>query len=61
MKCPICKGKGEIKSNKLSRMSFIERRREMAKILRKNGFSVREIARMVGYGSTRSVIMATKK
>jgi hypothetical protein len=52
MKCPICKGKGELPEPK---RKFQDRRKEMAVVLLREGFGTREVQRFVGYKSPRSV------
>jgi hypothetical protein len=52
MKCPICKGKGEINYPKNNLRLLRER---AVKILRKNGFGLRETQRLVGYKSPHSI------
>ena len=59
--CPICKGKGKLELPYKDTKVWIIVRRRMAKTLIKNGYSYRQVARLVGYGSTRSVILAMKK
>ena len=61
MKCPICRGKGDIekpysKEHKKYEI-FRKRRIKSAQKLLKNGYSIRQVTKMVGYGSTRSVMM----
>lgn len=50
MKCPVCKGKGKLNDPK---SSFD--RKKATKILRDNGFSLRDIMTLLGYKSPRSV------
>lgn len=53
MKCPICKGKGELP---LPRHALQRHeKRAMAKTLVKNGYSLRQIMRFVGFHSPQSV------
>lgn len=62
--CPVCKGSGKLPHPKLGK-----RRDEtagvalsvMAKSLREQGFSLREIGGFLGYPSPRSVQMLLKK
>lgn len=53
-KCPICKGKGIIKSPSLKAKKLRDKK-DIAKILRKEGYSMREIMRLMNYKSTRSI------
>lgn len=51
VKCPICNGKGELHLF-FGRKSFFEatpKRVKIAKILNKKGFSLRQIAKLMGY------------
>lgn len=52
IKCPVCKGKGEVISPK---MPESELRAEMVKILLKEGFGLREVQRMIGFKSPTAV------
>lgn len=54
-KCPICQGTGKLSKPYTSRLDWAIQRKMMAKTLLKNGYSVRQIQKMCGYGSTRSV------
>lgn len=46
MKCPICKGKGELKQREIS---FTE---AIIKTLYKNGFSMGKISKITGFSKT---------
>lgn len=52
MKCPLCKGCGKVNSNKNLNKEF---RREIVQTLLKANFGIREIQRLVGFKSPRSV------
>lgn len=52
MICPICKGRGEITP---PRRKGTPDNRVMAGLLRKEGYSIREIMRFLNYKSPRSV------
>lgn len=58
MICPCCKGKGQIE-----RSSLVDKpkRREMARKMRKLGFSLSVIMRALNYKSPRSVILACNR
>lgn len=58
MKCPCCKGTGEVESKE-----FVDRklRRHKARQLKKLGFNYREIMRVLGYKSPRSVYLALSR
>lgn len=62
MKCPICKGSGEINfiEHQSKKKEWVEIKKDMARTLIKNGFSYRQVCKLVGYKSTRSVAMAIK-
>lgn len=53
-KCPICKGKGVIDAPAL-RNKEMKAKKDIAKILQREGYSMREIMRLMNYKSTRSV------
>jgi transposase len=57
MKCPICKGSGLIKppKNILNKHDLKMLKREAIYILKEQGYSYREIMKMFGYKSTRSI------
>lgn len=54
MACPVCKGKGRIKSPQ-RKMGETEIKERAVIILRKAGFSFREIMTFVGYKSPHSI------
>lgn len=58
IKCPICKGKGEIP--RPARERRLVDNRVMARLLSDAGYSVREIMRFLGYKSPRSVQVLLK-
>ena len=58
MKCPICKGKGELPEPRQVGRDRAKEKREMARVLRANGYSIRQIADFIGYKSPRSVVLA---
>lgn len=60
MVCPICKGKGEIKQPQRI-MGKAEIKERAVKILRKAGFSYREIMVFTDYKSPRSIGEILKK
>ena len=51
MKCPVCEGTGKIENPK----SDIELKKQAVRILKKNGYGIRQIQRILGYKSPRSV------
>lgn len=54
IKCPICKGEGEINAPSL-RHKRMAAKTVIAQNLKDEGYSFREIMRIMGYKSTRSV------
>lgn len=59
IKCPICKGKGFIiEPNPKDRMI---NNSIMAKLLRKEGYTIRQIMRFLEYKSPRSIQLLLKK
>ena len=57
-KCPVCKGEGTLpEPRKVARDRYTERRK-MAKILRDQGYSMRQIQEFCGWKSVRSVQVA---
>lgn len=54
-KCPICKGSGELEKPYGQTRDLVEVKKKMAKVLRKNGYSYRQIQRFLGYKSPRSI------
>lgn len=61
MKCPICKGSGELPAPNGRIRDKSEERRRIARILHKSGYSYRQIAKVVGWKSPRSVMLAVKE
>lgn len=58
--CPICKGRGRLpEPNTIERDRSAERK-EMAKTLRKAGYSMRQIQDFIGWKSVRSVQTAVE-
>lgn len=62
MKCPICKGEGEINFIDLqsSKKEWVEVKKQMAKTLVKEGFSYRQVCKFLNYKSPASVSKAIK-
>lgn len=60
IKCPTCAGVGIIDQPGLTLASRIKRRTKIAKDLRKEGYSIREIMALMGYKSTNSVAILLK-
>jgi predicted DNA-binding ArsR family transcriptional regulator len=59
IKCPICKGSGKIP---VFKSLSIEKRRSIANKLKEQNLSIREIMKVLGYKSPRSVQqLLTKK
>lgn len=58
MKCPCCKGKGSVE-----KADIIDKpkRREMARKMRKLGFTYESIMRALEYKSPRSVVLACSR
>ncbi len=61
MKCPVCKGKGHLPEPRKVERDRTKERYEMAKVLRANGYSIRQIADFLGYKSPRSVVVALEQ
>lgn len=55
IKCPICKGSGHLPKSYDHRKLKVIDKKVMANLLRKEGYSIREIMRFLEYKSTRSV------
>ena len=55
MKCPICKGKGELAEPHSKWVGKVADKKVMARLLRKEGYSIRQIMRFLGYKSPESV------
>ena len=60
-KCPVCKGTGEIHGPNESIRDRQKRRSEIANKLRDTGYSIREIAALMGYKSPNSVFILLEK
>lgn len=60
IKCPVCKGLGEIEKPRHDK-DFQKTRERMVFVLHKEGFSIREIMRLLEYKSPRSVHQIIKK
>lgn len=58
MRCPCCKGKGKIDKSEIIDK---KKRREMARKMRKLGFTLEVIMRALDYKSPRSVVLACKR
>lgn len=61
MKCPICKGKGDLPEPRSTQRDKAAERRRMVRILRDAGYSIRQIADLIGYKSPRSVVLALEQ
>ena len=61
MKCPVCKGKGELPEPRSTQRDKTAERQRMVRILRDAGYSIRQIAALIGYKSPRSVALALEK
>jgi hypothetical protein len=55
MKCPVCNGTGDIGEPKHKEIQIVEVKREMALKLHKQGFSLRQIQKALGYKNVRSI------
>jgi hypothetical protein len=58
MKCPLCEGVGEITPFNTMK---IEKKIVLAKTLNDNGLSIRDIMKIMGYKSPRSIQIMLKK
>lgn len=59
--CPVCKGTGKLEDRSLlNKAKEIERKKNAAIKLREIGYSIREIQRMLGYKSPRSIHLFLK-
>ena len=61
VKCPICKGKGELPEPRQVARDRDAERRKMARTLRENGYSLRQIQEFCGWKSVRSVVLAVER
>lgn len=57
--CPICNGTGKI--DKPAMINQMQQKINVAKLLRDNGYSIRQIMNLMGYKSTRSVTNLLEK
>jgi hypothetical protein len=60
MKCPCCNGTGDIGEPKKKEIQVVEVKREMALKLREQGFSLRQIQKVLGYKNVRSIVYLLK-
>jgi hypothetical protein len=60
MKCPFCNGVGEIEAPEFKN-KLLEEKRLAANTLREQGYSIREIMRIMKYKSPRSVHILIQK
>lgn len=61
MKCPTCKGHGEVEKPGNTIVARQRRRKDIAQKLRSEGYSIREIMALMGYKSTNSVSVLLDK
>lgn len=61
IKCPICHGKGELDGPKNIPKDLLKKKEDWAKLLRGEGYSIREIMQIMNYKSPLSVQMLLKK
>ena len=54
-KCPVCHGSGEIDKAGSKTASRQRRKKNIARALRKEGYTIREIAALMGYKSPSQV------
>ena len=59
--CPVCKGSGHLSISRRVTRDRTKERRAMAKVLRANGYSIRQIADLLGWKSPRSVQLALEQ
>jgi hypothetical protein len=61
--CPICNGSGKIDTSELQtkKQQWVETKRKMCVDLVRMNYTYRQIAKLVGYKSTRSVAIAIKE
>jgi hypothetical protein len=55
VKCPVCKGHGTIEKAGKTIESRQRRRKDIAQKLRSEGYTIREIAALMGYSSPSTV------
>lgn len=58
MKCPICKGRGELPEPRQHGRDRADEKKKMAKTLRDAGYSLRQIQDFIGWKSVRSAAAA---
>lgn len=58
IKCPICRGTGKIEFGKLQskKKEWVMVKKDMCKTLVKDGFSYRQVAKLLGFKSPASVV-----
>ena len=54
-KCPVCKGKGSLEEPEKHKINKSVTNRVMARLLKKDGYSVRQIMRFMNYKSPNSI------
>lgn len=60
-KCPICKGSGRIEKPMEFRQKWDAVAKSAATTLLLNGFSIRQVKKLLGFGSTRTIALLRKK
>ena len=61
MKCPICKGKGKLEEPTAHKWGKVIDKKIMCRLLRKAGYSYRQIMRFLDLKSPRSIAQYLKK
>lgn len=61
VKCPICQGSGKVEDPRAKGMDETAARRVMARALRAEGYSLRQIMRLCGWKSVRSASLAMEE
>lgn len=61
IKCPVCKGHGELDKPEQKVAARVRRRKDIANKLRAEGYTIREIMALMGYKSTNSVAVLLDK
>jgi len=56
-KCPICNGSGRIENPTLLKREWNEITKRAAKVLLDNGYSIRQVKKLLGFGSTRTILI----
>jgi len=59
-KCPICNGTGKIEQPSLRKKEWNDAVKLAAKTLLENGYSIRQVQKLLGFGSTRTVAIIRK-